>query len=544
MPTLLDPRELLDGALVNGAFDWAAIRNPTYFYQRSALIARAPAASTAGGCASPASIDRARLPLVGRRQGTLRACSRPRLAQQLGARRRHRDDLLVGQLAHRHDAGRARVRARGRAHRRAAVPRRTVGPDRPRRRRRTRSSASATRTSSRPGGRPTRVLGGTTLRDRPAGVRRSRAAPSAPTSARPPRLGDTRLRAVVAMRAVHYLNQFFAGPRRRGGGVRPRRCGSTGAVGPGRGLGARRRRDRRDARLRRRLLRASTRTRPLGAAARLDRRARARRARRAGRPSAPGATATRAASSRARPDGSASRSSPACTRRTPGCSRPRAARTSCRRASSVERHARRAAAASGALARRLAAGESSAAAEEEGYLPRGCGATDVAPATRRRARDRPAAREAGAATVATEIGARVRPTCRRRAPVEILAAALFALVTRGGLRAAGEPRPAAAPSARTALAALLARRRRHARRPARLRVGARRLRHDARERSTRTASCRSTPCARSRTRGGSGASTPFLYTTTGNGTATATAARFGQEIARELQHAGRRRPSC
>ena len=38
VPTLLDPRELLDGALVNGAFDWAAIRNPTYFYQRSGLI--------------------------------------------------------------------------------------------------------------------------------------------------------------------------------------------------------------------------------------------------------------------------------------------------------------------------------------------------------------------------------------------------------------------------------------------------------------------------------------------------------------------------
>ena len=38
VPTVLDPRELLDGALVNGAFDWAAIRNPTYFYQRSSLI--------------------------------------------------------------------------------------------------------------------------------------------------------------------------------------------------------------------------------------------------------------------------------------------------------------------------------------------------------------------------------------------------------------------------------------------------------------------------------------------------------------------------
>src|SRR5262249_35779440 len=35
---VLDPRELLDGALVNGAFDWAAVRNPTFFYQRSSLV--------------------------------------------------------------------------------------------------------------------------------------------------------------------------------------------------------------------------------------------------------------------------------------------------------------------------------------------------------------------------------------------------------------------------------------------------------------------------------------------------------------------------
>jgi glycine reductase len=38
VPTLLDPREVLDGALVNGAFDWAGVRNPTYLYQRSALL--------------------------------------------------------------------------------------------------------------------------------------------------------------------------------------------------------------------------------------------------------------------------------------------------------------------------------------------------------------------------------------------------------------------------------------------------------------------------------------------------------------------------
>jgi glycine reductase complex component B subunit alpha and beta len=38
LPTLLDPREVLDGAITNGAYHWAALRNPTYFYQRNALI--------------------------------------------------------------------------------------------------------------------------------------------------------------------------------------------------------------------------------------------------------------------------------------------------------------------------------------------------------------------------------------------------------------------------------------------------------------------------------------------------------------------------
>jgi glycine reductase len=37
VPTMLDPREVLDGALTSGQYDWAA-RNPTAFYQRNALI--------------------------------------------------------------------------------------------------------------------------------------------------------------------------------------------------------------------------------------------------------------------------------------------------------------------------------------------------------------------------------------------------------------------------------------------------------------------------------------------------------------------------
>lgn len=38
VPTALDPREVLDGALTNGAYEWAGSRNPTALYQRNALI--------------------------------------------------------------------------------------------------------------------------------------------------------------------------------------------------------------------------------------------------------------------------------------------------------------------------------------------------------------------------------------------------------------------------------------------------------------------------------------------------------------------------
>lgn len=38
VPTVLDHREVLDGALTSGAYDWAAVRNVTACYQESALI--------------------------------------------------------------------------------------------------------------------------------------------------------------------------------------------------------------------------------------------------------------------------------------------------------------------------------------------------------------------------------------------------------------------------------------------------------------------------------------------------------------------------
>jgi sarcosine reductase len=38
VPTLLDAREVLDGALTAGQYDWAGVRDPTYFFQRSGLL--------------------------------------------------------------------------------------------------------------------------------------------------------------------------------------------------------------------------------------------------------------------------------------------------------------------------------------------------------------------------------------------------------------------------------------------------------------------------------------------------------------------------
>ena len=38
VPTLLDAREVLDGALTAGQYDWAGVRDPTYFFQRSSLL--------------------------------------------------------------------------------------------------------------------------------------------------------------------------------------------------------------------------------------------------------------------------------------------------------------------------------------------------------------------------------------------------------------------------------------------------------------------------------------------------------------------------
>src|SRR5262249_47279633 len=40
LPSLLNPLEILDGALVSGETHWAAMRNPTYCFQNSRLVGR------------------------------------------------------------------------------------------------------------------------------------------------------------------------------------------------------------------------------------------------------------------------------------------------------------------------------------------------------------------------------------------------------------------------------------------------------------------------------------------------------------------------
>jgi len=83
VPTLVDPREVLDGALTNGAYDWACVRNHTATYQRSTLVRELLAAHGerlrfAGLILAPGYLDTAR-------QKQRSALLSARLAEQLGA---------------------------------------------------------------------------------------------------------------------------------------------------------------------------------------------------------------------------------------------------------------------------------------------------------------------------------------------------------------------------------------------------------------------------------------------------------------------------
>lgn len=82
-PTLLDPREVLDGALTSGAYDWAGMRNPTAFYQRNSLIRELFAAD--GKRARFAGVIAALGYLDSGSEKQRSAMLSARLAQQLGA---------------------------------------------------------------------------------------------------------------------------------------------------------------------------------------------------------------------------------------------------------------------------------------------------------------------------------------------------------------------------------------------------------------------------------------------------------------------------
>jgi sarcosine reductase len=83
VPTLLDPREVVDGALTNGAYDWACVRNHTATYQRGTLVYELLAAHGtrlrfAGMILALGYLDSAR-------QKQRSAMLSARLAEQLGA---------------------------------------------------------------------------------------------------------------------------------------------------------------------------------------------------------------------------------------------------------------------------------------------------------------------------------------------------------------------------------------------------------------------------------------------------------------------------
>ena len=118
-PTVFDPREILGGRLTNGAYDWPAVRNVTAAYQDSALLrelfeAHGQRLRFAGVVVAPGYLDTA-----GQKQRSAAASAEPGRP----ARRRRRDlhDVLLGELAHRHDADRPCVRAAGDRHGRAGV---------------------------------------------------------------------------------------------------------------------------------------------------------------------------------------------------------------------------------------------------------------------------------------------------------------------------------------------------------------------------------------------------------------------------------------
>ena len=208
MPTLLDPRELLDGALVNGAFDWAAIRNPTFYYQRNTLVRsllreHGRRLRFAGVVVAPG------VPRLGHRQGPLGPAVGARWRSALGA-----DAAIVTAFSsgNSHTDVMLAVRACERAGiRTACLLCETNGGLTDHVAEADAIVSAGNEDELAPGWAPERVLGGCAPASRLGRHRGEPRSRTAPTSGRPRRRATRRLRAAVGMRAVHYVNQFFAG---------------------------------------------------------------------------------------------------------------------------------------------------------------------------------------------------------------------------------------------------------------------------------------------------------------------------------------------
>ena len=231
----VDPAEVLDGAVTCGEYHWAAMRNPTLFFQRNALVrtlyrehGRRCASRASSSCAAT---SRARRPSSGRR------------------RRRRRGPASSARTASSSRPTRAATRTRTSCSRAGPASRRGSGRRWSSRRRPTPSRPRPILTDWVPEAdsivstgnveelvpewRPERVLGGDTLLD---GTPAADAGPD--PGAELPRRGEpdgpARSRSEGVVKAVHYLNQFFAGL----GGEDKAETPPTrleGAVGPGRG---------------------------------------------------------------------------------------------------------------------------------------------------------------------------------------------------------------------------------------------------------------------------------------------------------------------
>lgn len=74
-PTLLSAAEILDGALTSGAYDWAALRNPTCLYQTSRLLRRMQAEHGSRLALGGVVVARTYLPTLEEKRRNARLCA-------------------------------------------------------------------------------------------------------------------------------------------------------------------------------------------------------------------------------------------------------------------------------------------------------------------------------------------------------------------------------------------------------------------------------------------------------------------------------------